>query len=117
MRENHFKINEANVIFIVLAFVFLTLGAYVQRLDVITGLLITEYGILLLPIMIYALVTKKNIKEVFRLNKLPFNVVKNCIFGLVFGTSHCIGEFVSAFFHRIVQFFHYGSNTYSSDGT
>jgi hypothetical protein len=74
MREDHFKINEANAIFIILAVVFLTFGAYVQSLDVIKGLLITEYGILLLPIIIYALVTKKDIKNVFRLNKLPFKV-------------------------------------------
>ncbi|MBE0449231.1 MAG: CPBP family intramembrane metalloprotease [Clostridia bacterium] len=74
MREDHFKINEANAIFIILSVVFLTFGAYVQSLDVIKGLLITEYGILLLPIIIYALVTKKDIKNVFRLNRLPFKV-------------------------------------------
>lgn len=84
MRENHFKINEANAIFIILAVVFLTFGAYVQSLDVIKGLLITEYGILLLPILIYAFATKKDIKSVFRLNKLPFKVTIKIILLAVF---------------------------------
>lgn len=84
MRENHFKINEANAIFIILAVVFLTFGAYVQSLDVIKGLLITEYGILLLPVLIYALITKKDIKNVFRLNRLPFKVIIKIIFLAVF---------------------------------
>jgi membrane protease YdiL (CAAX protease family) len=84
MREDHFKINEANAIFIILAVVFLTFGAYVQSIDVIKGLLITEYGILLLPILIYALVTKKDIKNVFRLNRLPFKVTIKIIVLAVF---------------------------------
>lgn len=84
MRENHFKINEANTIFIILAVVFLTFGAYVQSLDIIKGLLITEYGILLLPVLLYALITKKDFKNVFRLNKLPFKVTIKIIFLAVF---------------------------------
>lgn len=74
MNTNHFKISEANMLFLVLAFVFLTLGAYVQSVDTIIGLIITEYGILLLPILIYAWATKKDIKRVFRLKKIPFKV-------------------------------------------
>lgn len=84
MRENHFKINEANAIFIILAVVYLTFGAYVQSQDVMKGILVTEYGIMLLPVLIYALVTKKDIKNVFRLNRLPFKVTIKIIFLAVF---------------------------------
>lgn len=68
---SHFKILEANTIFLVLAGVFLTLGAYVQSKEVLSGLLITEYGIILIPILLYSVLTKKSIKSVFRLHKIP----------------------------------------------
>lgn len=70
-RPKHFKILEANVIFLILAGVFLTLGAYVQSKEVLSGLLITEYGIILLPILLYAAFTRKDIRQVFRLKKVP----------------------------------------------
>lgn len=80
MNNRHFKINEANILFLILAFVFLTLGAYMQSLDLIKGLLFTEYGILVVPIIVYALVTKKDIKQVFRVKKLPIKVAFQIIF-------------------------------------
>ena len=75
IRRDHFTVNEANILFVVLAFVFLTFGAYVQNREVISGLLITEFGILLIPVLVYAALTKKNIKNAFRLKAVPFKVV------------------------------------------
>lgn len=75
IRKDHFTINEANIMFVVLAFVFLTFGAYVQNREVISGLLITEFGILLIPALVYAALTKKNIKKAFRLKRVPLQVV------------------------------------------
>ena len=46
-QKNHdFSIKEANVFFILLAFLFLTVGSYVQSRELISGLLITEFGLL-----------------------------------------------------------------------
>ncbi|GAU77157.1 type II CAAX endopeptidase family protein [Fusibacter sp. 3D3] len=72
LRSRHYNILEANVIFFILAGVFLTVGAYVQSKDVLSGLLITEYGIVLAPILLYTLITKKDFKAIFRLKKVPF---------------------------------------------
>lgn len=68
--ESHFGILEANVIFLVLAAFFLTLGAYFQSREVLSGLLITEYGIVMMPVILYSLFKKKDIRAVFRLKKL-----------------------------------------------
>lgn len=83
MPENrNFTIKEANIFFVVLAILFLTFGSYVQSRELITGLLITEFGLLATPILLYSVLKKKNIKEVFRLNKLPFSAgIKIVIMG------------------------------------
>ena len=73
--NKNFTVLEANTIFLVLAGVFLTLGAYVQSREVLSGLLITEYGIVLLPIILYSLATRKNLKKVFRLNRLSIKSI------------------------------------------
>lgn len=75
IRKDHFTIREVNIMFIILATVFLTFGAYVQNREVISGLLITEFGILFIPPLVYAAVTKKDIKRTFRLKRLPLQVI------------------------------------------
>jgi len=74
-----FSIKEANAFFIIMAILFLTLGAYVQSRELISGLLITEFGLLALPVLFYAWVTKKDMKRVFRLKKLPFEAILKII--------------------------------------
>lgn len=80
MNTQNFKIKEANILFLVLAFVFLTLGAYMQSRDLITGLLFTEYGILVAPVLLYAVITKKDIKRVFRFKKISIKVALMIVF-------------------------------------
>lgn len=72
--KEHFTIKQANSLFVILALVFLTLGAYVQSRSIISGLLITEYGILLMPILLFSVINKIDIKSAFRLKKIPFKV-------------------------------------------
>ncbi|MBF4692815.1 type II CAAX endopeptidase family protein [Fusibacter ferrireducens] len=74
-RSQHYNILEANVLFLVLAGVFLTFGAYVQSRNVLSGLLITEYGIILIPILMYTLITKKDFKAIFRMKLIPIKQV------------------------------------------
>ncbi len=78
-KSNVFSIKEANTFFILLAFLFLTVGSYVQSREIISGLLITEFGLLALPILLYARLTKKDLKKVFRLKRLPFEAVLKII--------------------------------------
>ena len=70
-----FSIKEANAFFILLAFLFLTIGSYVQSRELISGLLITEFGLLALPVILYSVFTKKDLKKVFRLKGLPFEAI------------------------------------------
>jgi|GEM_PF-430906 len=83
VKRGHYSVLESNVIFLVLAGIFLTVGAYVQSRSVLSGLLITEYGIILAPVIIYSLLTKKNIKKVFRLKVLPLKAIFKII-GIAF---------------------------------
>ncbi len=78
-KNSVFSIKEANTFFILLAFLFLTVGSYVQGKSLISGLLITEFGLLALPVVLYAIVTKKDLKKVFRLKGLPFEAVLKII--------------------------------------
>ncbi|HAS74438.1 MAG TPA: hypothetical protein DCS67_09865, partial [Clostridiales bacterium UBA8960] len=74
MLENrNFSIKEANIFFIILAVLFLTVGSYVQSRELITGLLITEFGLLAAPVIVYSVLKKKNLSEVFRFKRLPFS--------------------------------------------
>lgn len=73
--EKHFTIKQANGLFVIIALVFLTLGAYVQSRSIIWGLLITEYFILLLPVLLFAFIKKINIRAAFRLKRLPLKVI------------------------------------------
>ncbi|GAB6106242.1 CPBP family glutamic-type intramembrane protease [Fusibacter bizertensis] len=75
VRQKVFSITEANSFFILLALLFLTVGAYVQNRELISGLLITEFGLMAAPVLLYALFTKKNMKAVFRFNRIPFSAI------------------------------------------
>ncbi len=75
LKKNVFSIKEANLFFILLALLFLTVGAYVQSRELISGLLITEFGLMAIPILLYAFFTKKDIITVFRFKSIPFSAV------------------------------------------
>ena len=76
LRANrNFTIKEANGFFIILAILFLTVGAYVQSRELISGLLITEFGLLAAPVIIYSIIMKKDIISVFRLKLIPVSAV------------------------------------------
>ncbi|MDK2865853.1 MAG: protease family protein [Clostridiales bacterium] len=74
-KRSDYTVLEANMLFIILAGVFLTLGAYVQTRSVLSGLLITEYGIILAPVLLYSIFSGKSVKKVFRIRRLPIKAV------------------------------------------
>lgn len=75
MDNKKFNMHEANVMFVLIGIVLITLGAYVQTRWLIPGLLITQYGIILLPVLLLALFRKKSFLKAFRFKKLPIQVV------------------------------------------
>lgn len=97
--KRNFSIKEANAFFILLAILFLTIGSYVQSRELISGLLITEFGLLALPVILYALFTKKDMKKVFRLKGLPFEaVLKIIILAALLLPIIALANLVSIFF-------------------
>ena len=77
--RNNLTISEANTFFIILAVLFLTVGGYVQSRELISGLLITEFGIMAIPILIYTALRKKSVKEIFRFKKLELKAIPKII--------------------------------------
>lgn len=66
------KVFDANLLYLIGALLFVSVGAYVQRMDLKLGLIITEYILILLPPLIYLKVKKISIKDTLRLNKIRF---------------------------------------------
>ncbi|QNO15617.1 CPBP family intramembrane metalloprotease [Alkalicella caledoniensis] len=60
---------HGNVLLLICAILFILIGSEVQAMDMMKGLLITEFILIMLPAFIFAFYLKGNIKEEFRFNK------------------------------------------------
>ncbi len=65
-----FSVKQANILYLLLAILFLTIATEVQQRNVNIGLIITEYGLILLPVLVSAFLLKVDIKKVLRLNPI-----------------------------------------------
>lgn len=83
MERKQFKVVEANVIFLLLAIVFITVGASVQRWDIHKGLLITEYIIIFLPVILAGKILGVDLKCALKLNPIKGRTILR-IMGLSF---------------------------------
>lgn len=63
---------ETGFLFSIVTLLFITIGAYAQNRNIYSGLLITEFGIILAPPVLLLAIRKYNMKEVLRLNKVSF---------------------------------------------
>jgi len=63
---------ETGLLFSVVSLVLITLGSYVQNRDFSTGILITEFIIIMAPSLLMLLIRKYNAREVLRLNRVSF---------------------------------------------
>lgn len=100
---------EANVLFLILGLLLLTLGSIVQSREVYTGLLITEYIIILLPNVLYLKLKGYSLKKVLRLNKISLKQIAYIFLIAIF--SYPIAIFLNAIVMTIVSLF---SNTMPS---
>ncbi|QQY80358.1 hypothetical protein EDD65_103197 [Keratinibaculum paraultunense] len=64
------SILETNILFLFIALSLTTLGAFAQYKNIYIGLLITEYIIILMPIVLYLKFNNYSINYVLRLNKI-----------------------------------------------
>lgn len=66
------KLTETGLLYSIVAFLLLSAGAYVQRKNFISGILITEFLVILLPPLIMLKLKKYNIPGVLRLKRVSF---------------------------------------------
>jgi hypothetical protein len=64
------KLTETGLLYSIVAFLLLSLGAYVQRRNFISGILVTEFIIILLPPLLLLKLKKYDIPGVLRLNRV-----------------------------------------------
>lgn len=89
---------DANKIYLLILILFVFVGSYVQRKSLYLGLVITEFVIVLLPVILFLLFKRYDVKYVLRLNKLNLNHVF-----LIIAIMIC-GMFVSSFFSILTNF-------------
>lgn len=65
---------SAIVFVILMSALFLTVGAWVQSRDVNSGILITEFGLIMGGSLVYALLMKENLVDFFRLRRAKLSV-------------------------------------------
>lgn len=73
-----------NILYLIVALLLIFLGAKVQYNEIYTGLLITEYIIILLPVIFYLKFGGYSIKNTLRLNKISFKQSIKVIFIVLF---------------------------------
>ncbi|QSZ27463.1 CPBP family intramembrane metalloprotease [Aceticella autotrophica] len=83
---------DANKVYFIVLILLITIGAYVQRKSLYSGLVITEFMIVLLPVLLYLCFNRFDIKYVLR-----FNTIKMKHVILIVGITLC-GWFISTFF-------------------
>ncbi|MFT9496871.1 CPBP family glutamic-type intramembrane protease [Anaerosolibacter sp.] len=69
-RKKGIQVLGINILYLVVALMLLTVGAFVQYRDVRIGLVITEYVLVLLPVIVFLKIKGESIKDMLRLNPL-----------------------------------------------
>ncbi len=85
---------ESNILYLLVGMALITIGSIVQTMDLYKGLLITEYILILLPVLLYLRVKGYSIKKTLRLSKVS---LKQIIYTLL----------IMLFSYPIAVFFNY----------
>lgn len=78
------SVNNANILFLIVGLLLLIVGARVQGNNFYTGILITEYILILLPNLIFLKVRKLSLKKVLKLNRLSIKQMVYILFIMLF---------------------------------
>lgn len=70
MKRQHYPLLDANLVYFVFAFMLITVGGLVQTWDFEYGMLITEYGLVLAPVILLGLLRKVDLKVALKLNPI-----------------------------------------------
>lgn len=66
----HYPANIAGWVYFICALVLLSVGGWVQSLDFKIGMIITEYGLVLLPVLVLGMLLRIDLKSALRLHPL-----------------------------------------------
>ena len=97
------SIFEANMVYFILGFALLFIGYIVQSREVYSGLLITEYIIILLPNLLYLKFRGYSLKEVLRLNPISLKQIVYVILIMIF--AYPVEIFLNAVVLSIINSF------------
>jgi len=78
------SVNEANVLYLVLGLGLFFIGSIAQSIELYSGLLITEYVLILIPNILYLKFRGYSLKNVLRLNKISIKQVIFTFFIIIF---------------------------------
>ncbi|HKL10063.1 MAG TPA: type II CAAX endopeptidase family protein [Clostridia bacterium] len=65
-------ISNVNLLYLFMAVLLITIGSIIQSINAELGLIATEFLLVLMPAVIFAIWTRAGMKKIFRLNPLPF---------------------------------------------
>lgn len=97
------SIIDANYFYLFVGVMLLFLGTIAQGRELYTGLIITEYLLILLPTILFILVRGYSFKDVFRLNKL--NIKQILIIPLITILVYPVGVFLNYVFIALINQF------------
>lgn len=97
------SIFEANMVYFILGFALLFIGYIVQSREIYSGLLITEYIIILLPNLLYLKFRGYSLKEVLRLNPISLKQIVYVILIMIF--AYPVAIFLNAVVLSIINSF------------
>ena len=73
--QKNYDLLKTTWLYLALAVIFIFLGSYVQHRDFYSGIFITEYLIVFLPVILLGLATRVDMKRALRLNKIKLSTI------------------------------------------
>ena len=90
-KRKRLKVIDANILYLIAAILFFTIGFYFQTLSLKLGLIITQYLLILLPPILYLIIKKIPIKTTMRFKKISIKhgILVMCITLLMYPLAVC----------------------------
>lgn len=80
VKKDNYGLLGSTILYGVLAVVFIILGSYVQSKSFHIGIFVTEYFIVFMPVILFGLATKVDLKKALRLNPIKLRTVPKIFF-------------------------------------
>ena len=90
-KRKRLKVIDANILYLIAAILFFTIGFYFQTLSLKLGLIITQYLLILLPPILYLIIKKIPIKTTMRFKRISIKhgILVMCITLLMYPLAVC----------------------------